>query len=231
MIDTYETQIRELQMKNAELLNGKLQTQHGIVSEKLFLTLLWMRVDKEELLQLLRRDLPPTTQADKALAEVRALQDLLAREREGFATREADLTTRIFGLETAVTDSLRDLLQERRFREQIEWQASRGRDKEDSMSMNISMNASTIPDNPECAACKARETEGQNEDEDEETSTIPDDLECAECKARETEGQNEDVEELMLKSMEAVTRELHMNEDMKVRAPPETRRDGWDSVD
>lgn len=83
---------------------------------------------------------------------VRTLQSTLDSEREGFAVREAGLTARIWGLETAVTDSLRDLLRERRVREEVEWQVwPRGRDKEESML--------------ECGVCRGREKQGEEEEE------------------------------------------------------------------
>ncbi|KAL0631279.1 hypothetical protein Q9L58_009857 [Maublancomyces gigas] len=117
LTDSYESRIRELEAENAEL----------------------MRVG--------RADNPLSTQAAKALAMVRSLQSTLFTEREGFAVREAGLTTRVWGLETAVTDSLRDLLRERRVREEVEWQVwPRGRDKEESMLDEI-----------ECRVCKVRQ--------------------------------------------------------------------------
>lgn len=97
-----------------------------------------------------REDNNSSTQVGKALAMVRSLQSTLFTEREGFAVREAGLTARIWGLETAVTDSLRDLLRERRVREEVEWQVwPRGRDKEESMLDEI-----------ECRVCKVREEQG-----------------------------------------------------------------------
>lgn len=94
-----------------------------------------------------RTDNPPSTQAAKALAMVRSLQSTLFTEREGFAVREAGLTARVWGLETAVTDSLRDLLRERRVREEVEWQVwPRGRDKEES-----------IMDEMDCRVCNVRQ--------------------------------------------------------------------------
>jgi hypothetical protein len=47
---------------------------------------------------------------------------VLVNEREVLAIREEGLTARIWGLETAVTDSLRDLLRKGRFRE-MEWKS------------------------------------------------------------------------------------------------------------
>jgi len=57
------------------------------------------------------------------LEKAQYLQDALISEREAFATREESLTARIWGLETAVADSLKDLLRERRAREEIEWKS------------------------------------------------------------------------------------------------------------
>ncbi|RPB09299.1 hypothetical protein P167DRAFT_308258 [Morchella conica CCBAS932] len=98
LTDTYEARIRDLEAENAELLK-----------------------ENEELLHLLNRDdRPATAQATKALAQVRTLKESLISDREGFSRREAGLTARVWGLEQAVTDSLRDLLQERRLREEEE---------------------------------------------------------------------------------------------------------------
>ena len=57
------------------------------------------------------------------LEKAQYLQDALISEREAFTTREESLTARIWGLETTVTDSLKDLLRERRAREEIEWKS------------------------------------------------------------------------------------------------------------
>ncbi|KAH0602564.1 uncharacterized protein H6S33_008645 [Morchella sextelata] len=124
LTDTYEARIRDLEAENAELLK-----------------------ENEELLHLLNRDdRPATAQATKALAQVRTLKESLISDREGFSRREAGLTARVWGLEQAVTDSLRDLLQERRLREEVEWQVwPRGREE------------------VECARCAAREEAGGGE--------------------------------------------------------------------
>lgn len=108
--------------------------------------------ENEDLVLLLGRgDNHSSTQVAKALAMVRSLQSTLFTEREGFAVREAGLTARIWGLETAVTDSLRDLLRERRVREEVEWQVwPRGRDKEEESML----------DEIECRVCKVREEQG-----------------------------------------------------------------------
>lgn len=102
-------------------------------------------IENEQLLGLLdSADRGPSVQAAKALATVRTLQEMLVGEREAFAERETGLTRRLWGLESAVKESVGDLLRERRVREELEWRVwPKGRREEEE----------------ECAVCMAREEE------------------------------------------------------------------------
>lgn len=161
--------------------------------------------ENEDLVLLVgRADNPLSTQAAKALAMVRSLQSTLFTEREGFAVREAGLTTRVWGLETAVTDSLRDLLRERRVREEVEWQVwPRGRDKEESMLDEI-----------ECRVCKVRQKQ--------EEQGVVGRAEREQAQRREEEVQRREEEDSRRRREETLRR--RGEDELKVCCPLSRRR-------
>ncbi|RPB03639.1 hypothetical protein L873DRAFT_1730541 [Choiromyces venosus 120613-1] len=121
-ITSYETRIRDLESLNSELLkqNEELRSQ----------LLLREPVSPSAPAPIASSPSPPPSLSPTEpvvnmsdLEKAQYLQDALISEREAFASREESLTARIWGLETAVTDSLRDLLRERRAREEIEWKS------------------------------------------------------------------------------------------------------------